>query len=118
MLALESVFEFSRNNCVAICAFLVPANLLATIQTMVLLGLRKSVLLTRLSVAIASVFAITLFLHISTWFVIGVVTPVSFILFSLGTACLLVNLLLLKYRQPLQLWLTSWNRRQLATEND
>lgn len=116
MFDLEPIFEFSRGNCVAICAFLIPANLLATIQTMVLLGLGKSVLLMRLSAAIATVLAITLFLHVSTWFVIGVVTPVTFILSGLGTTCLLINLLLLKYRQPLRLLLRKWNRK-LAIEN-
>jgi hypothetical protein len=29
------IAEFSRQNCIAICAFLVPANLIITIQTLV-----------------------------------------------------------------------------------
>ncbi|MGV2827989.1 hypothetical protein [Myxosarcina sp. GI1(2024)] len=118
MFDLEPIFEFSRHNCATICAFLVPANLLTTILTIVLLVEEKSLLLMRLSVVIASVWAMTLFLHISTWFAIGVVTPVTFILFGLGSTCLLVNFLLLKYRHSLRLFLIRWTGEQLALEHD
>ncbi|MGK7894271.1 MAG: hypothetical protein AB4372_11760 [Xenococcus sp. (in: cyanobacteria)] len=98
MFDLEPLFEFSRNNCIAICAFLVPANLLTTLQTMILVFLKRSILISRLSAAIAITFALTLFLHVATWFVIGVVTPVTFILGALGTTCILINLFAIAYR--------------------
>jgi hypothetical protein len=99
MLDLEPLFEFSRNNCVAICAFLVPANLLATLQTIALSVTGKSLLVVRLAAGFAAIFAITLFLHVSTWLSIGVITPVTFILLGLGSTCLLGNWGAIVYRQ-------------------
>ncbi|MEM9276694.1 MAG: hypothetical protein AAGA80_27705 [Cyanobacteria bacterium P01_F01_bin.143] len=99
MFDLEPLFEFSRNNCITICAFLVPANLLTTLQTMILVFLRRPILNVNLSAAIATTLALTLFLHIATWFVIGVVTPVTFILGALGTTCILTNLAAIIYRR-------------------
>ncbi len=107
MFDLEPIFEFSRNNCVTICSFLIPANLLATLLTFILSITGQSLSKIGLSVAIAISFALTLFLHVSTWFVIGVITPVTFILWGLGTTCLLTNILLLIYRQKLAQW-KSW----------
>lgn len=101
MFDLEPLFEFSRHNCVAICSFLVPANLMTTFTTLVLVAMDQSLLKMRWSMGIASVFAITLFLHVSTWFIIGVVTPVTFILFGLGTTCLLINTLAIVYRNEI-----------------
>ncbi len=103
MFDLEPLFEFSRNNCVAICAFLVPANLLTTLQTMILFFLKRSIMAINLSAAIATSFALTLFFHVATWFVIGVVTPVTFILGALGTTCILINLLAVVYSRKLYL---------------
>lgn len=103
MFDLEPLFEFSRNNCIAICAFLVPANLFSTLQTMILVFLKRSILISRLSAAIAIIFALTLFLHVATWFVIGVVTPVTFILSALGLTCILINFLAITYRNRLYL---------------
>ena len=98
MLDFEPIFEFSRQNCVAICSFLVPANLTATLITISLSIMGKSGSKILLSAAIASIFAFTLFLHVSTWFTIGVITPVTFILCGLGTSCLLINLGAIAYR--------------------
>ncbi|MBE9166089.1 hypothetical protein IQ238_00590 [Pleurocapsales cyanobacterium LEGE 06147] len=92
MFNLEPVFEFSRNNCVAICAFLVPANLLITVQILISLAIERPIGQVRIAVALAITFALTLFLHVFTWFAIGVVTPVTFILFGLGTTCLIINI--------------------------
>lgn len=100
---LEPLFEFSRSNCVAICAFLVPANLITTLQTMILVFLKRPILNVNLSAAIAITFALTLFLHVATWFVIGVVTPVTFILGALGTTCILINLVAIIYRRKIYL---------------
>ncbi|NJK55080.1 MAG: hypothetical protein HC939_03430 [Pleurocapsa sp. SU_5_0] len=103
MFDFQPLFEFSRQNCVAICSFLVPANLLTTITTLVLVATGQSLTKMRWSRGIASVLAIALFLHVSTWFMIGIITPVTFILFGLGSTCLAVNLLAVAYRQEAQL---------------
>jgi hypothetical protein len=99
MFELEPLFEFSRSNCIAICACLVPANLLITLTTTILAFTGKPLSLVRLTASIAAMFSIILFLHVSTWFIIGVVTPVTFILLGLGSTCLLGNLSAIIYRQ-------------------
>ncbi len=101
MLYLEPIFEFSRQNCVNICSFLVPANLLVTILTLTLLGMQRPLSQIKISVSVATIFALTLFLHIATWFIIGVITPVTFILAGLGTTCLLTNLVAIFYRKDI-----------------
>ena len=101
MFHIQPLLEFSRQNCVAICSFLVPANLITTIATLALVIMNRSLLQISWTMGIASVFATTLFLHVSTWFIIGVITPVTFILFGLGTACLIINALAIAYRQQI-----------------
>ena len=101
MFDFEPIFEFSRHYCVFICSLLVPANLIATIATLYLVVGDRSLFKLRWSLAIASLLAVTLFIHVSTWFIIGIITPVTFILFALGTSCLLVNILAVAYRQEI-----------------
>ncbi|BAU66492.1 hypothetical protein STA3757_38970 [Stanieria sp. NIES-3757] len=113
MLDFEPIFEFSRQNCSAICAFLVPANLLTTLISLVLLAKQSPLSKVRLTVTLSVVFALTLFLHISTWFMIGVVTPITFILFTLGSTCLAVNFLAIIY-QPQFLQLVRLASERLA----
>ena len=98
-----ALFEFSRQHCVAICSFLVPANLIATITTLTFVFTGQSVTKMRWSKGVASIFAIALFMHVSTWFIIGVITPVTFILFGLGSTCLIVNLVAVAYRREARL---------------
>ena len=50
-------------------------------------------------VTIASTLALALFLHVGTWFIIGVVMPPTFILCGLGLTCLVVNYIALVHRQ-------------------
>lgn len=121
MLNLEPLFDFSRSHCVAICAFLVPANLLATIQTMVLVGLGRPQRQVWRSLGVASVFAIAMIGHVLTWFMIGVVMAPTFILLTLACVCLSVNLWAVQHplsmlnlfkflgHQGLQVW-RYWNR--------
>ena len=99
MFDLQPLFEFSRLHCVAICSFLVPANLFITIAILVSIVRDSSMAKLLWLRRIGSVFAIALFLHVSTWFIIGVVTPVTFILFGLGSTCLLIDLVAVAYRQ-------------------
>lgn len=103
MFDFQPLFEFSRNHCVAICAFLVPANLLTTIAILWSVvrdrPLRKILWLRK----IAFILAIALFAHVATWFIIGVITPVTFILFGLGATCLTFDLIAIAYRREAQL---------------
>ncbi|MEL6495445.1 MAG: hypothetical protein AAFQ41_10020 [Cyanobacteria bacterium J06623_7] len=103
MFDVSALFEFSRQNCVAICSFLVPANLFATIATLTLIITGQSDRKMHWSAGTAAFLALALFLHVSTWFMIGVITPVTFILFGLGSTCLIINLLALVYRQQIRL---------------
>lgn len=92
MLDLHTLAELSRTHCVAICAFLVPANLLLTFTTIALTVIGRPTSQVRPIVGLASLCALVMVLHVSTWFAIGVVQAETFILLSLGATCLGVNL--------------------------
>ncbi|BAZ46436.1 hypothetical protein NIES4102_34680 [Chondrocystis sp. NIES-4102] len=111
MFDLEPLLEFSRNNCVTICAFLVPVNLVATITTLVLVARNQAVGKIYWSMTISLIAALTMFAHVSSWFVIGVITPVTFILFGLGSTCLAANALAYIYRDSIaQLFTARFSR--------
>ncbi|MBW4685995.1 MAG: hypothetical protein KME40_13070 [Komarekiella atlantica HA4396-MV6] len=92
MLDFNALIEFSRTNCISICAFLVPANLLVTLLTIILTVLRRPSYQVWQSAGIASIFAFVMILHVYTWFMIGVVMPPTYILLWLAISCLLTNL--------------------------
>ncbi len=92
MLDINTIAEFSRNNCVAICAFLVPANLIATTSTMILAALHRPLSQVSQSVAVAGFFAAIMILHVYTWFAIGIVAVPTYILLWLAITCLFTNL--------------------------
>lgn len=92
MFDFNPLAEFSRANCIPICTFLVPANLLATLLTMILAGLNRSQVQVRRAAKFASLWALVMILHVLTWFVIGTVMAPTYILLLLGTLCLMVNL--------------------------
>lgn len=91
MLDLYSLAEFSRANCVSICAFLVPANLLATVLTMTFAALRRPSNYVWQTAGIGSIFALIMVFHVYTWFMIGVVMAPTYILLWLALTCLLTN---------------------------
>jgi len=88
----NTLAELSRNHCIALCAVLVPANLIATSLTILLTALRRPLSQIHQSAGIASIFAVLMLLHIWTWFVIGVVMAPTYILLWLASTCLLTNL--------------------------
>jgi hypothetical protein len=92
MLDISAVFEFSRTHCIAICAILVPANLLTTLQTMLWVWFRRPLAQVQGMATIASILAFILLLHVLTWWVIGVVMAPTYILSALGCCCIAVNL--------------------------
>ncbi|MGG6270488.1 hypothetical protein ACQ4M3_37455 [Leptolyngbya sp. AN03gr2] len=92
MLDFNALFEYSRSNCVGICAFLVPANLITTSLTLTLTGLDRSRSQIVVAAGIASLFSGIMVLHVLTWFLIGVVMMPTYILLCLGSLCLVTNL--------------------------
>jgi len=92
MFDLNTIFEFSRTNCVAICAFLVPTNLLLTLQTIILTTLRRPQVQVRQAALLACIPAVVMVLHVFTWLMIGVVMAPTYILFLLASTCLVINL--------------------------
>ncbi len=91
MFDLNALIQFSSTYCIGICAFLIPANLLATSSTIILTLLHRPSVQIWQSAAIASVFASLMILHVLAWFMIGVVMAPTYILLSLATICVLAN---------------------------
>ena len=88
---MNFLFEFSFSHCITICAFLVPANLLLTLWTLLLVGRPHSAIYRYLTTLAASLVALILLLHDFTWFLVGVVMAPTYILLILGGACLSFN---------------------------
>lgn len=97
MLDYHTVAEFSRSHCVAICAFLVPANLVATTLTLILAALRRPQIQVWQAAGIALAFALMMVLHVFTWFTIGVVMAPTYILLWLGSTCTIANIVAIAY---------------------
>lgn len=91
MFDFNALFEFSRANCVTICAFLVPANLLLTLRTIIFTGLSRPQVQVRQAAVLACIPALVMVLHVWTWFLIGVVMAPTFILLWLASTCLGIN---------------------------
>lgn len=96
---INLIFEFSRQHCIAICAVLVPLNLLFTSQTLFLTLQERS---PRLAVSLGCTSAVIMILHVYSWLAIGVVMPPTYILLGLGSFCLVTNLWIVTHSQRLQ----------------
>jgi hypothetical protein len=92
MLDFNTVTEFSHAYCIGICAFLVPANLLTTLQTAILTGLNRPRMQVWASAVVAGVWATAMIFHVFTWFAIGVVMPPTYILLAMAITCLTINI--------------------------
>lgn len=121
MLDLNSVAEFSRCHCIGICALLVPVNLLLSTTTLWLVGANRSDRLIYVTAAVSVWPAIALFLHVATWWSIGVVMLPTFILPVLATTCLATHAYAVINRHQMRtlIWtllaLVSTKYRQLVT---
>ncbi len=89
----DSLNNFSRSHCIGICALLVPANLIATSQTLLFTFLKRSPIQIFTISAGAIVYALLMILHVISWYIIGVVMAPTFILMFLGSTCLVINLI-------------------------
>lgn len=101
MIDINTLSEFSRDRCIAICAFLVPANLVATVQTLILVGLNRPQFQVQRATGIAITCALAMVLHVYTWFAIGVIMPPTYILLSLGSVCLCLNIWALGHQESM-----------------
>ena len=121
MLEINVLFEFSRNHCIAICAFLVSANLLLTLRTVSLVSQLRHLTQVYLSVFAASFFALTLLLHDFTWFSIGVVMAPTYILLALACVCLSLNFWAIAHpasmKQLLKEFTSIWHRNVAMLAN-
>ncbi|MBD2177921.1 hypothetical protein H6F42_13455 [Pseudanabaena sp. FACHB-1998] len=87
----DSLGNFSRSHCVEICAFLVPANLIATSQTILFTVFKRSPIKIFTITAGAIVYALLMISHVISWYIVGVVMAPTFILMFLGIGCLAIN---------------------------
>jgi hypothetical protein len=79
--------NFSRANCVGICATLVPMMLVSTLGCLGFAYFQRG--RSWMNVAYAGTIATCMMmgLHVSSWFSVGIVTPITFILFGLSLTC-------------------------------
>lgn len=88
----DQLCEFSRCHCIAICGGLVPFNLILSFLTLVYVVRQASPGLIQKN-AIAVYGGVTLMvLHVSTWFLVGVVMIPTFLLPAFGAVCVAINL--------------------------
>ncbi|MBW4473789.1 MAG: hypothetical protein KME45_25940 [Stenomitos rutilans HA7619-LM2] len=111
MFDFSNLLEFSHHYCVAICAALVPANVLATLCAIVLVGLKRPVVQVWQASGLGSVFALLMVLHVLTWFIIGVVMLPTFVLLLLGASCLSINLWAVLHPGSMRKLLVNLSRR-------
>ncbi|MCX7595090.1 MAG: hypothetical protein N2235_15290 [Fischerella sp.] len=92
MLDFHTLAEFSRTNCISVCTFLVPANLLATLLTIIFAVVHRPPQQVWSASLAACMLALVMVLHVYTWFTIGVVMVPTYVLLSLAITCLICNL--------------------------
>ena len=102
MLDLNTIAEFSRINCVAICALLVPLNLIFTSLSLILSGLNLPQNRVCISAIAGNICALIMLLHVESWFAIGVVRIQTFILLGLACVCLIINAAALFHSQMMR----------------
>jgi hypothetical protein len=108
-LDLNTLFELSRTYCIPICAVLVPANLLATLQTMLFSRFCRPTAQVQLMALVGSFYALILLLHVFTWFAVGVVMAPTYILTVLGCVCICINICAVLYHQR---WMQQLQQQQ------
>ncbi|MGA7932945.1 MAG: hypothetical protein WCA35_05150 [Kovacikia sp.] len=116
MFDFTSLLAFSHTYCISICAVLVPLNLLTTLQTVVLVGLNRSTIRVWQATGLAGLCALLMVLHVLTWFLVGVVRLETFVLLSLGTICLSINLWAVGHPYSLRWLLVSLGRSLRALQ--
>ncbi len=85
--------DFSRGNCVGICSALVPLILLSTAFCGGVTYFRQPRPIINVAYGAVIVFCSAMVLHVASWFSIGIITPVTFILLGLSLTCVGVSTL-------------------------
>jgi hypothetical protein len=107
-LDFSTINHLSRCHCVAICAFLVPTNLLLSTAVILLTGLARSPQARR-NLSITGTFAALLLIaHVASWWIVGVVAPATFILPALGLLCTTINWSCVKYSSFTGYYIEAW----------
>ena len=83
--------DFSRQHCLGICAALVPANMIATLQTLIFAGMQRPRRELSSITTLSLLYATLMVLHVVSWFVVGVVMAPTFVLLSLALVCIGLN---------------------------
>lgn len=97
MFDFNTLANFSRTNCINICTFLVPANLIATSITIVLVTrVRPSIQVWQIAL-IGIISALLMLLHVFTWFTVGIVMAPTYILLGIASSCFLSNVVAIAY---------------------
>ncbi|MGK7922085.1 MAG: hypothetical protein AB4080_18980 [Trichodesmium sp.] len=91
MLEINNLIEFSHTYCVAICGILVPMNVLASLQPIIFTALDRRKEEINLMALVASLYALTMILHVCSWYIVGVVRIQTFILLWFASCCLITN---------------------------
>jgi hypothetical protein len=87
----DQLCEFSRSHCIGICGCLVPFNLFLSLLTLIYVGRQMSPrVVERMAIAVYCGVTIMV-LHVSTWFLIGVVMVPTFVLPVFGAVCVAIN---------------------------
>lgn len=92
MLELNNLMEFSHIHCVAICGFLVPMNVLASLQPIIFTALHRPKKEINLMALVASFYSLMIILHVGSWFIVGVVRIQTFILLLFASCSLITNI--------------------------
>ncbi|GBF82110.1 hypothetical protein [Aphanothece sacrum] len=111
MFDIVSLGEFSRSHCIGICAFLVPANLLTTLLSLIFVVTKPPRFQLLTSVMIGISFAMILLLHVASWWIVGVVKSPTFILLALGTVCIGLNSWVIMQSKQDEPWLSRMVKR-------
>ncbi len=107
-LDLPTINHLSRCHCVAICAFLVPTNLLLSTAVILLTGLDRSPQARRNLSMGGTLAALLLIAHVASWWTVGVVAPATFILPALGLLCTTINWSCVRYSAIAGYYIEAW----------
>jgi hypothetical protein len=107
-LDFSTINHLSRCHCVAICAFLVPTNLLLSSAVILLTGLDRSPQVRRNLSIVGTFAALLLIAHVTSWWIVGVIAPATFILPALGIVCTVINWSCIKYSSITGYYIEAW----------
>lgn len=97
MFDFNTLADFSRANCISICAFLIPGSLITSLLTMYFTLICRPAIEVWQMAGIGSIFAGLMICHVFTWLIIGIVMAPTYILLCLGSICFFTNIVAIAY---------------------